>query len=104
MERVCVLHSPSASKHRYSTHLTPPNTTPSLTHPSPHPSPAGAVGGDVDKVEAIVIGSTLGALLCVVAMAMGIGIVAVFYRLKHRDSEWSHDIMCRSHDITLQVT
>jgi len=50
-----------------------------------------------------VIGSTLGALLCVVAMAMGIGIVAVFYRL-HRDSEWSHDIMCRSHDITHQVT
>ena len=50
------------------------------------------------------IGATLGALLCVVAVAMGIGMVAVFYRLKHRDSEWSHDITCRSHDITHQVT
>lgn len=87
-----LLPSPFPSPHSLLLSLTPLLTLPLPT--------AGAVGGDVDKVEAIVIGATLGVLLCVVAVAMGIGMVAVFYRLKHRDSEWSHDITRRSHDIT----
>ena len=100
--------SPHTAHHHPFPHLSLPLTLsfphsllPSLTPPLTLPLPtAGAVGGDVDKVEAIVIGATLGALLCVVTVAMGIGMVAVFYRLKHRDSEWSHDITRRSHDIT----
>lgn len=86
------IQSPSQGT-RMASHLAPPGTltTPPVTLTTSPPPSIGSIGIEVDidgySVEGMAVGITLGVLVCVVAVVMVVGLVAVCIRLRKTHSE-----------------